>query len=184
MEHLPGRYLQAGEEIFTILPDAPPQLVLSARQDAIETLTESGGAFRQFRVRFNGRSETLQAQIERIEQRATTAVPHIALASVAGGPLAVRQQGAAKQTERQQGLAKITAGLSDEQSHFSGLNPDQTASLSLAEARIAAYASLLPSTQEMVPLREGEWGFARLRGANEYRLGAWMYTNTKEWDRK
>ena len=183
MDHLPGRYLQAGEEVFTILPESPPQLVLSARQDGIETLMESGGATREFRVRFNGRSETLQARIDRIEQRATAAVPHVALASIAGGPLAVRQQGAVAQSERQKGLARVAAGLTDDQSHFAGLTPseNQAATLSLAEARIAAYATLLPTESEMIPLREGEWGFARLRGANEYRLGAWLYTNTKEW---
>jgi len=185
MDSLPGRYLNAGEVIFTILPDEPPQLVLSANQDSILTLEQSGGTTREFRVRFNGRSKTMLAKIERIETRATAAVPHISLASVAGGPLAVRQQGATAQSDRQRGLARQTAGLSDEQSHFAGLTPgeNQAATLQLAEARIAAYASLLPGVDDagMVPLREGEWGFARLRGANEYRLGAWAYTNTREW---
>ncbi len=185
MDSLPGRYLRAGEVIFTILPDGPPQLVLSANQDSIQTLDQSGGTTREFRVRFNGRSKTMLAKIERIETRATAAVPHIALASISGGPLAVRQQGAAAQSDRRRGLARQTAGLSDEQSHFAGLTPgeNQAATLQLAEARIAAYASLLPvdDDADMVPLREGEWGFARLRGANEYRLGVWAYTNTKEW---
>ncbi len=185
MDSLPGRYLRAGEVIFTILPDGPPQLVLSANQDSIQTLDQSGGTTREFRVRFNGRSESLLAKIERIETRATAAVPHISLASIAGGPLAVRQQGATAQSDRQRGLARQTAGLSDEQSHFAGLTPgeNQAATLQLAEARIAAYASLLPGSgdADMVPLREGEWGFARLRGANEYRLGVWAYTNIREW---
>lgn len=183
MDQLPGRYLSAGEVIFTILPDGPPQLVLSAQQDSIETLRQSGGATSQFRVRFNGRGQTVRARIDRIEQRATAAVPHIALASIAGGPLAVRQQGATTQSERQRGLARQVAGLSDDQSHFAGLTPgeNQAATLQLAEARIAAYASLLIGDAEVVPLREGEWGFARLRGAKDYRLGDWLYAHVKEW---
>jgi hypothetical protein len=119
--------------------------------------------------------------VTRIEQTATIAVPHAALASSNGGPLPVRQKVNAE-SERAKGLARSIAPAGEEMDHFVGLSIEENdvTQLEFPKARLTGYASV--EEQEGTPkLREGEWGFAKLYDTEKKRLGVWMYEGVSRW---
>lgn len=180
---LAGRFLNSGEALFTVFPKRPPEVLISAEEEAVEALQRESNP--TLKVRLLGRSETIRAELERVESSATVAVPHLALASVSGGPLTVLQRSEAD-SEREKGLARTNLAGSEELAHFAGLAVDEqaTENLELAEARFTAYASVDEAAPLTDPLREGEYGFVRVRAAESTRLGRWIYDLISEWVRR
>ncbi|MDF1753800.1 MAG: HlyD family efflux transporter periplasmic adaptor subunit [Verrucomicrobiales bacterium] len=179
-EMLPGRFLRPGSEILSILPEEAPELVVSADQRAVDAF-ETAQQY-DVNVRIAGRpGEPLPAKVIRIEKTATIAVPHAALASSNGGPLPVRQKMNA-QSERAKGLARSIAPSGDEMDHFVGLSIEENdvTQLEFPKARLTGYATVEPREGDP-PLREGEWGFAKLYEADTKRLGIWIYEGVSRW---
>jgi putative peptide zinc metalloprotease protein len=173
LDSLPGRYLQPGASLATVLPDAPPRLLLSVAQKHRETLDDHRG--REIRVRLRGWPGTFPAVLERQESTATTALPHLALASTGGGPLPVRGR-PRFDSDPDQGLARVRHG-DEERSHFAGLDQesDALASQELTEARFAAQAVLGTSGAALpAPWSEGVWGYVKLAQVQEQRLAPWL----------
>ena len=182
---LEGRFLNAGEPLFTVLPTGAPEILISAEEEAVQALRQEANP--ELRVRLKGRAGVIEAGLERVETRATVAVPHPALSSTAGGPLAVLQR-SEQDSDRERGLARTGAARSEELAHFSGLAPEdqQLADLELTKARFTAYA-LVDSeavTGGRSPLREGEHGFVRIWEADRTRLGEWLYEAVSRWVRR
>ncbi|MFT5466073.1 MAG: multidrug resistance efflux pump [Verrucomicrobiales bacterium] len=163
------RFLGVGQQLLMIFPEEPPSLLVSASQRDSQHFN-NGDAIR---VRLRGRPEDLSATLTKIEKRATSAIPHPALAATAGGPLAV--VGIADQSGgNRSGIARETFE-NESQRHFSGLNrPAANTGRELAGARIAAIGAL-DSTNPNLELAEGEWGYARLNDGQSVSAGSWMW---------
>lgn len=173
LDSLPGCYLDPGKEVFTVIPDAASRVVISLLQKDVPVLLKNES--RELTLRLRGHGAPLRARVERLESRATTAVPHPALSSTTGGPLVVRarpQMSSARET----GLAHEAGGPASRLAHFSGLGESSsTMSQELAQPRFAAYAVLLPGAPgQASSFREGEWGFAKLTHVDETRLVTWL----------
>jgi hypothetical protein len=183
-DRLEGRFLRTGEEVLTVLPDSPPEVIISAREEAVEALRTEANP--RLQVRLSGRPGSIPAVLDRVEKQATVAVPHIALASVAGGPLAVLQR-VEQDSERERGLARTAQGVPEELSHFAGLAPDEsdTANLELTRARFTAYANVEPAGMKKgsKELREGECGAVLIWEGEGKRLGMWIYEGISHWVR-
>lgn len=183
-DRLEGRYLRTGEEVLTVFPNSPPEVIISAREKAVEALRTEANP--RLRVRLRGRPGSIPAVLDRVEKQATAAVPHAALASVAGGPLAVLQR-AEQDSDRQRGLARTTQGASEELSHFAGLAPNEsdTTNLELTRARFTAYASvdLEGMKKGADDLRDGECGAVLIWEGEKKRLGEWLYEGISGWVR-
>ena len=174
LESLPGQYLEPGKEVFTVVPNRALRVVLSALQQDVESLLKNKS--RELTVRLRGHGKPLHAQLERIESRATTAVPHPALASSVGGPLMVRARPQLS-SAREAGLAHETGGAAAQLAHFAHLGEGAGAlNHELTQSRFAAYAILEPGeSNSLGELREGEWGFAKLARVDEKPLLTWMW---------
>ncbi len=178
-ETLPGRFLRQGTEILTVMPESRPEVVISAKQRAVNAL--STGANVDLKVRLKSRPMALDANLKRVESKATVALPHPALASTSGGPLAVRQRAEAE-SERERGLAKYNRSASEELGHFADLDGGNSPQgLELTSARFAAYADLIVDEEVQLPLREGEFGYVRIREQDRQRLGSWLWQEFKKW---
>jgi len=174
LESLPGKYLEPGKEILTVLPEKSPRVLLSLQQKDVKALLQSGSGELNLRLRGYGRA--LPAQIQRLESRATTAVPHPALASSNGGPLLVRAR-PTMASQREAGLAYEAGGsATSELAHFAGLGESsEMMNQELTQARFAAYATVQPRENRPLPnLREGEWGYAKVSEVEEKRLYRWL----------
>lgn len=181
-EMLPGRFLQPGSEILSIIPLEAPEVIVSARQRAIDAFESIRTDDKEIRVRIAGRfGEPYQAKLMRLEKTATIAVPHAALASVNGGPLPVRQK-TEMESERARGLARTMARTGEEMDHFVGLaiEDSDVTQLEFPKARITGYATV-DELGDFAPLREGEWGFAKLYETEKKRLGIWIYDGVSRW---
>lgn len=171
LESLPGRYLEPGKEVFTVVPDAGLRVVLLVLQKDVEELGRNLSG--ELSVWLRGHSQPVRAKLERIESRATTALPHPALSASAGGPLMVRLRPQLISL-RETGLAHEIGGAASDLAHFASLG-ESAPNQELTEARFAAYATLTQESLRSVDqLREGEWGYAKLRHAGEKRLFAWL----------
>lgn len=172
LHRLRDRYLTTGMEIATVVPTRRPLVVISASQESLHTLSAANP---EARLRLHGRSEELSAMVHRVESRATTGLPHPVLAASNGGPLPIRQS-LEKRSQRMRGLA---TELYEQESmaHFGGIDRSKasTSPQELMRPRFAAYAELSESDSETAPLREGEWGFVRLTGVRDTRLGVWLF---------
>ncbi len=178
-EMLPGRFLEPGREILSVIPEEDPELVVSANQRAVDAFEAARS--RELQVRIAGRlGQPIPARMQRLEQTATIAVPHPALASVNGGPLPVRQT-STPESDRSKGLARTLAPAGEEMAHFVGLSleDDDVTQLEFPKARLTGYASISGGPQP--PLREGEWGMAKLYEAEKTRLGTWVYQGLSRW---
>jgi len=171
LDSLPGRFLGVGEELATILPTTAPRLLISARQEDLPILREEQA--QRVRIRLRGRHEDLYARISRVESRATTAVPHRALASSSGGPLLVRSN-VEMTSERERGLATM-ANDSESMTHFAGVaaHRNKMEARALVRPRFAAYADLELEPSQL-HLSEGEWGYVKLTETKKHRLGVWL----------
>ena len=159
--------------ILSILPVKSPRILIAVKQEHWDSL--EGHEDKPITLRLNGYPGSIAATLDRVEKRASTAVPHAALASTGGGPLLVRQRSQIS-GDTNRGLAYQRGGMPE--SPFSGLGDDDptlaVANQELTRARFAAYAVLdLPEIAGA--LREGQWGFVKLANVREERLGAWLY---------
>ncbi len=179
-EMLTGRFLQPGSEILSIIPSSEPELLISASERAVSAF--EAAKQQSLNIRISGRQGgAYPARITRLEQTATIAVPHIALASSNGGPLAVRQK-VDMQSERAKGLARTIAPAGEEMDHFVGLSVDETdvTQLEFPKARLTGYATISEPDGAAI-LREGEWGYAKLYEGEKEKLGVWLYDGMSRW---
>jgi putative peptide zinc metalloprotease protein len=174
IEDLPGRYLQPGETVVTIVPEEEPAVMLSVAEDDIEAVRRRRGDGLELILR--GHPGTVKAKLMRIETRATTSLPHLALGAASGGPLVLRQQ-ASMQSDRERGLA-LQKYSSGDGSQVGGGDPeaDALAYQELVSPRLVAHAEIIHE-EGAVPkeMKEGEWGYADLTGGQSYRLGEWLF---------
>ena len=85
---LDGTYLEAGDEILIVADETNKELVASVGQEEIDMMFPSVGRSIRFRI---GARRSIEGTLVRLEPRASHQLPHWALSSTAGGPLAVRQ---------------------------------------------------------------------------------------------
>lgn len=173
IDQLPGRYLQPGETVVTIVPDEEPDVLLSVAEDDIDALRrrKSDG----LKLVLRGHPGTIEASLTRVEERASTAVPHLALGATSGGPLVLRQQ-ATMQSDRERGLA-LQRYASGDGSNVLAQDPEDEAlaNQELVSPRLVAHARIQSASDgRLLNLREGEWGYADFTGGQSYQLGAWL----------
>ena len=83
-----GTYLAEGDEIVLLGNESQIELRLSISQDDINVFQQCEGR----PVTINVRHHALwQSPLKEVTPRATTSIPHPALATIHGGPLAVKQ---------------------------------------------------------------------------------------------
>lgn len=184
IDALPGRFLQAGETVATVIPEETPELLMTVSEDDI-------GSFRRRRndgvaLRLRGHQGHVDAKIERVEARATTSLPHLALGAVSGGPLALRQR-ATMQSERERGLARERFPGADSSTVGISADPEEEAlaGQELVRPRLVAHAEI--ESEEILDelaLNEGEWGYAKLTGGQQYRLGEWVVDKAYNWAKR
>lgn len=87
IDELSGRYLRAGEEILGVGVLPASELKVSVAQGDVAHFRGQVG--KPLQVKIVGRSGKAAAVLESVEPRAGREIPHAALASLAGGPLAV-----------------------------------------------------------------------------------------------
>lgn len=76
---------------------------------------------------------------------------------------------------REAGLAHEMSGSGSGQGYYASLD-ESISNQELTEARFAAYAVLTRENSEALDgLREGEWGYAKLRYVSEQRLFSWLF---------
>jgi putative peptide zinc metalloprotease protein len=80
-----GCYIKEGEEILVIGNQHKKELIISVSQDNVESLFGRVGG----RVKFRSVGGPRTGTLTRLDPRASTKLPHPALSSTAGGPLAV-----------------------------------------------------------------------------------------------
>jgi putative peptide zinc metalloprotease protein len=169
LESLPGKWVAIGDEILSVVPNEKMDLLISFRQDDIDDL--AGQKDLDIRVRLRGRTRELEGVIDRIESRATRAVPHEVMASPNGGPLALRTS-SDPVAERDREIAGGGRAYDLDLDYFSGLG-QQGQSRELARARFAGRATITSEGAQM--LREGEWGYVRFANAEKEVLGKWLF---------
>ncbi|MCB1231167.1 MAG: HlyD family efflux transporter periplasmic adaptor subunit [Verrucomicrobiae bacterium] len=181
IDTLPGRFLQPGESVVTVVPEDPPELLMTVAEDDIDSFRRRRNDGIELRLR--GHSGTVDAEVERVEARATTALPHLALGAVSGGPLALRQR-ATLQSERERGLARERYPAVEGSSAGVGSDPEDEAlaNQELIRPRLLAHARIDDVNDQMAAaLKEGEWGYAKLTGGQKYRLGEWVIDKAATW---
>lgn len=167
---LPGRWLRVGDEIFSIAAKDEKALLVSFRQKDIREVIERENPGIDLRLR--GRPGEISGILDRIESKATRAVPHLVLAAPNGGPLALRSA-SDPDSEREREISNRGGGSDSDLDYFSGIDtPSQT--FELARPRFVARASLA-NPEEGAGLHEGEWGYVRFTDARRERLGKWLY---------
>ncbi len=184
IDTLPGRFLQPGEKVVTVVPEDTPELMLTVPEDDIDS-------FRRRRndgvaLRLRGHRGSLEAEVVRVETRATTGLPHLALGAVSGGPLALRQR-AAMRSERERGLARERLPSAEGSQVGAGVDPEEEAlaGQELVRPRLVAHAKLTDAGfLADAGLKEGEWGYAKLTGGQRYRLGEWVIDKTFNWAKR
>lgn len=179
IDTLPGTYLQPGDSVVTVLPTERPDLLLSIAESDIDAVNRRQSD--EVDLVLSGRGgETVRGKLSRIEQRATIALPHLALGAASGGPLVLRQR-ATTVTERRKGLAidrnaatdgPLALGRGAEEEALA--NQELIAPRLLAHATIESQSRIAGNTLPVREFREGEWGYAELVGGQRYRLGEWL----------
>ena len=169
LKSLPGKWLEVGDEILAVVPNEKKELLISFRQEDIDDLAEQTG--RDIRIRLRGRVDEFSGVIDRIESRATRAVPHEVMAAPNGGPLALRAS-TDPLADREREISDRGRGYSSDLDYFSGLG-SQSQRRELARARFAGRAKI--DSEVEAELNEGEWGYVRFANAEKERLGSWMY---------
>ncbi len=167
-----GSFFQPGQAILTILPQGPPGILVSMRQQDLRHLApvlKPGET--ALRVRLKGRGPEIRATLQRIETKATQALPHEALASSSGGPLPVRPVAQEEDATADNGLAG-SAARSESLTYYDSIRPEaRRDNIELLQPRFTLYAT----TDADHGLREGEWGRAKPVAALREPLGLWIY---------
>lgn len=176
LESFPGRWVEVGDEILSIVSGDEKDLLISFRQDDIDSIVAQED--RAIEVRLRGRSEDIPGIIDRIESRATRAVPHEVMAAPNGGALSLRTT-RDPLSERSSGVAR--GEESGDLDYFAGLDR-QAENRELAQARFAGRAQVDPEFAE--DLMEGEWGYVRFANAERERLGKWLYEEVSGYVRR
>jgi putative peptide zinc metalloprotease protein len=157
LDALVGRYLEAGETLLTLGREESKELQVSVSQEDVDLLLDRIGELP--RVRIKGQpGRVRQGTLARINPRATTVLPHDALAAPAGGPLAVKS---VPKTEE-------TAG--DKADHFELLAPRFTAVVEL-------------SREDALQLRAGELALVRVASADAT-IGRYLFGTIRTWWRR
>lgn len=175
IETLPGRYLDPGDTVITIVPPEQPDVMLSIGEDDIDAIRRRLSDDVELVLR--GRPGAIHAKLTRTEARATTSLPHLALGAAAGGPLALRQQ-STTQSERERGLALGRFAAGDGGYNVTGTDPEDEAlaNQELVSPRLIAHAEIVANRDPgLGKIQEGEWGYAELMGGQRYRLGGWLF---------
>lgn len=84
-----GMYVTEGTEILTVADEARKELVVSVGQEEIDSIMPRVGDDTRFRV---GGRRARTGKLDRLDPRASTALPHPAMSSKVGGTLAVTQK--------------------------------------------------------------------------------------------
>ncbi len=183
---LEGRFLQQGEVLCSVTPSDEKEILLSIQQEDIDIIRShvraglrsagddpaSQAATIGVKCLLRGHPGIFEGVIggpEKIEARATRALPHPALSSQSGGPLIIRS---ASVPQGDAGSASLGEDEVDELTHYSGLG-SQAAAVELVKPRFAARATI--PAEFGADLNEGEWGYARFVGLERERLGSWLY---------
>ncbi|MGB3117773.1 MAG: hypothetical protein WBE58_03055 [Verrucomicrobiales bacterium] len=172
LAHQQGTYYETGTPLLTLIPDAPPQFLISMRQEDFRRIASDLSTDPEpFRIRLPGHADDLIARLNRAESKATLAIPSPVLASSAGGPLAVRGISQKETATQQSGLAR-GAGRSESLNYFNSIRPEiERDNLELLQPRFTLYASATDTSD----LKEGEWGYSRYEGFEEEALGRWLW---------
>jgi putative peptide zinc metalloprotease protein len=93
-----GTYVQDGAEILTVADEARKELVMSVGQEEIDAIMPYVGGRTPFRI---GGRLARAGTLDRLDPRASTALPHPAMSASVGGSLAVTQQDDTSQTNMQ-----------------------------------------------------------------------------------
>ncbi len=176
LESLPGRWLDVGEEILSVVSGSEKELLVSFRQEDVDSIAAQQN--REIEVRLRGRTEDIPGTIERIESRATRALPHEVMAAPNGGALALRTS-RDPLSERSAGVAR--GEESGDLDYFAGLDR-QSENRELARARFAGRARVDSKMADQ--LMEGEWGYVRFSNAERERLGKWLYEEVSGYVRR
>ena len=94
LEQSVGTYVKEGAEILTVADEARKELVVSVGQEEIDAIMPQVGQRTRFRI---GGRLARTGKLDRLDPRASTALPHPAMSSKVGGALAVTQQDTADQ---------------------------------------------------------------------------------------
>ncbi|MEM7602003.1 MAG: HlyD family efflux transporter periplasmic adaptor subunit, partial [Verrucomicrobiota bacterium] len=178
LESMPGTWVEVGNELLSVIPNEEKELLISFRQEDIEDVADQRD--REIRVRLRGRSKELKGTINRIESRATSALPHEVLAAPNGGALALRTS-ADPLSEREKEIASGNRGYDSDLDYFSGAEGGGQGK-ELARARFAGRASIEGGAGD--ELLEGEWGYVRFANAEKERLGRWLYDEVSTYVRE
>lgn len=174
---LPGRWLRLGEEVMTLLPGGEREMLVSFHQSDIGVVRARES--NQIICRLRGRRGEISGELERVEARATRAVPHPVLVGSNGGPLPL-QASREEESERQTGIAR---GDSSDLDSFSDLGEwIGESNVELARPRFSGRAKL--NIEEGMDLMEGEWGYLKLTDVRRQRLGSWLYEEASDFLRK
>ncbi|MEM7699454.1 MAG: HlyD family efflux transporter periplasmic adaptor subunit [Verrucomicrobiota bacterium] len=178
LQSLPGSWLEIGSEVLKIVSSDQKELLISFRTEDIDSLGAlNNGAIE---VRLRGRGQDLSGEIERIESRATRALPHEVMSSSNGGPLALRTA-ADPIAEREREIAQGGGDYDSDLDYFSGIS-DGAPPQELAKPRFVGRAKITGDPD--FEIYEGEWGYVRLDGAEKERLGKWLYEEISGYIRK
>lgn len=82
-----NKYIQSGDQLFTIFPEKSPEAMIVVSQDDSEDFQAHIG--KEGLVKLTGTPIILKAKLNSFIPRATTQLPHPALSALNGGPLAV-----------------------------------------------------------------------------------------------
>ncbi len=89
-----GRYVRTGEELLRLVDPSAGEILVPISQDDVDYFRRHLG--KPVQVYIEGRGITGEGRLLRISGRAVTSVDHPALTTLAGGPLAVKPRGTAK----------------------------------------------------------------------------------------
>lgn len=181
LEALPGTFLEAGEKVISILPAEPPELMVTIGEDDIDAVRRRRAD--GLTLQLKGHGGVVKGELVRLEARATTTLPHLALGAASGGPLPLRQR-TSLQSDREKGLVLETPGIEGTGAGLGADPEDQAlAGQELVRPRLIAHAKMVVD-DDAIALNEGEWGYAKLTGGQRYRLGEWVVDKVTAWGKR
>ncbi|MEO8497832.1 MAG: efflux RND transporter periplasmic adaptor subunit, partial [Planctomycetota bacterium] len=141
-----GSYLREGTEVLAIGDEQRKELIVSVGQQEVDAILLLVGEPARFRV---GGRAARQGRLERLEPRASTELPHPALSSAVGGPLAVTASDKSQQTKLRLAEPRFRGVIA--------LVPGQATDLGAGERGYALLGLRRESVGEYVWLRFSGW---------------------------